>query len=103
MKNKKPKNATEIINILKLHITELKKRFKVKEIGVFGSYVRGEQKREGDIDILVEFEDGYKTFDNYIEIKFYLEEILESDIDLVLKIFIREELRQTILSDGNYA
>jgi predicted nucleotidyltransferase len=99
----KPKNANEIINILKHHSLELKERFQVKEIGVFGSYVKGEQKRGSDIDILVEFEEGYKTFDNYMELKFYLEKLLKSKIDLVLKTAIRPELRQNILSEVNYA
>ncbi|RZN65248.1 MAG: nucleotidyltransferase [Candidatus Methanoliparum thermophilum] len=103
MKNKRPKNANEIINILRLHIRDLEERFRVKEIGVFGSYVRDEQKRGSDIDILVEFKEGYKTFDNYMELKFYLEEILKSEIDLVLKTAIREELKQSILSEVNYA
>ena len=103
MKNRKPKNAEEIIKILKPHHKKLLTQFKVKEIGVFGSYVRNEQKRGSDIDILVEFEEGYKTFDNYMELKFYLEEILKSKIDLTLKTAIREELKQNILSEVNYA
>jgi predicted nucleotidyltransferase len=103
MKNSRPKNANEIISILKLHSRDLKERFRVKEIGVFGSCVRGEQKRGSDIDILVEFEKGYKTFDNYMDLKFYLEEILMSEIDLVLKTAIRDELKQYILSEVNYA
>ena len=103
MKNSRPKNANEIISILKLHSQVLKERFRVKEIGAFGSYVRGEQKRGSDIDILVEFEEGYKTFDNYMDLKFYLEEILKSKIDLVLKTAIRAELKQNILSEVKYA
>lgn len=103
MKNKRPKNANEVISTLKLHSRELKERFRAKEIGVFGSYGRGEQKRGSDIDLIVEFEKGYKTFDNYMELKFYLEEILKSEIDLILKTAIREELKQSILSEVNYA
>lgn len=103
MKKRKYSNADEIINILKMHSSDLKERFRVKEIGVFGSYVRHEQKRGSDIDLLVEFEEGYKTFDNYMELKFYIEEILKSQIDLVLKTAIREELKQSILSEVNYA
>jgi predicted nucleotidyltransferase len=59
------KTIEEIKRILKEHKEELRDRFKVKEIGVFGSYVRGEQKRKGsDIDILVEFEEpiGFLNF-----------------------------------------
>ncbi|PXF57390.1 MAG: nucleotidyltransferase [Candidatus Methanogaster sp.] len=73
------------------------------EIGVFGSYVRGEQRVDSDIDILVEFEKGYKTFDNYMELKFFLEEILTSKIDLVIKTAIRDEIKQNILSEVIYA
>jgi len=52
------KTIEEIKRMLKEHKEELRDRFKVKEIGVFGSYVRGEQKRKGsDIDVLVEFEE----------------------------------------------
>ena len=50
-------NVEEIKRTLLQHKAELKKKFKVKTIGVFGSYVRGEQKRGSDVDILVEFEE----------------------------------------------
>jgi predicted nucleotidyltransferase len=102
MKNKRFENVDEIISVLRRHSQNLQKRFRVKEIGVFGSYVRGEKKRGSDIDILVEFEKGYKTFDNYMELKFYLEEVLMSKIDLVLKTGIREELKQYILAEVHY-
>jgi len=49
------KSLDEIKEILKKHEKELKEKFGVEEIGVFGSYVRGEQKKDSDIDILVEF------------------------------------------------
>jgi predicted nucleotidyltransferase len=49
------KTLEEIKKILKQHKRELKEKYGVKEIGIFGSYVRGEQKKKSDIDILVEF------------------------------------------------
>ena len=49
------------------------KSYGVKRIGVFGSYIKGSQKSDSDIDVLVEFEKGRKTFDNYMELKFFLE------------------------------
>jgi len=49
------KTLEEIKKILRQHKTELKEKYGVKEIGIFGSYVRGEQKKKSDIDILVEF------------------------------------------------
>ena len=89
--------------MLRLHDTDVRERFKITEIGVFGSYVRGEQREDSDIDVLVEFEKGYKTFDNYMELKFFLEEILTSKIDLVIKTAIRDEIKQNILSEVTYA
>jgi len=48
------------------------KKYGVKRIGLFGSYVRNEQKSESDIDVLVGFERGKNTFDNYMDLKFFL-------------------------------
>ena len=53
---------------------EKMRKFGVKRIGLFGSYIKGEQKQKSDIDILVEFKKGMKTFDNYMELKFFLED-----------------------------
>ncbi len=57
----------------------------VKNLGVFGSYVRNEQNTNSDIDFLVEFETGKKNFDNYMDLKLFLEELFEDKIDLVIK------------------
>jgi len=97
------KSIVEIVELIRCYNTYVKERFKIKEIGVFGSYVRGEQKADSDIDILVEFETGYKTFDNYMELKFLLEDVLKSEIDLVIKTTVRDEIKQNILSEVIYA
>jgi len=93
----------DVRDVLTEHREELRQRYKVAQIGIFGSYVRGDQKKKSDIDILVEFEQGYKTFDNYMELKFFLESILGRKVDLVLKNAIREELKERILSEAAYA
>ncbi len=49
------KNIEKIKEVLVGHKEELRERFKVKEIGIFGSYVRKEQRKKSDVDILVEF------------------------------------------------
>jgi predicted nucleotidyltransferase len=92
------KSLEEIKTILQQHKEELRAKYKVKEIGVFGSYVRGQQKKQSDIDILVEFEvvPGLLKF---IELEDYLSELLGIKVDLVLKSSIREELRETILQE----
>jgi predicted nucleotidyltransferase len=92
------KRLEEIKSILQQHKEELRAKYKVKEIGVFGSYVRGQQRKQSDIDILVEFEvvPGLLKF---IELEDYLSELLGVKVDLVRKSSIREELRDTILQE----
>jgi hypothetical protein len=92
------KSLEEIKTILQQHKEELRAKYKVREIGVFGSYVRGQQKKQSDIDILVEFEvvPGLLKF---IELEDYLSELLGIKVDLVRKSSIREELRDTILQE----
>ena len=55
----------------------------VKNIGLFGSFVRGDQTPLSDIDILVEFTPEKHTFDNFMEVAFLLEEILERKVELI--------------------
>ena len=62
-----------VIETLRAHKEEIRERYSVRRIGVFGSYVRGEQKATSDIDVLVEFEK--PTFDNFMDLTFYLEEL----------------------------
>ena len=77
------KTLEEIRKILREHKEELKRKFGVKEIGIFGSYVRNEQTEVSDIDILVDLEKpiGWEI----VDLKEYLEEILGVKVDLVPK------------------
>ena len=61
------------------------KKYGVKRIGVFGSYVKSMQREGSDIDTLVEFEKDKKSFDNYMELKFFLQDLLGCKVDLVIK------------------
>ncbi len=69
------------IDILKKHEREIKKRFGVRRIGLFGSFARGEQKDTSDVDILVEFEE--PTFDNFMNLAFFLEDLFGRRVELV--------------------
>jgi len=80
---KNVKTLDEIRDILARHKKELADRYKVKEIGIFGSYVRGEEKRKSDIDILVDFKEPIGL--RFIELAEFLESILEIRVDLVSK------------------
>ena len=75
---------TEIIRLLRQHRDELRKRFGVKSLAVFGSVARGEAGPDSDVDILVEFE-GRATFDRYMGLKFFLEDLLGRRVDLVTR------------------
>jgi len=66
------KDAYEIKEKLRAYKPIIKERFKVKNIGIFGSFARGEQTLKSDIDILVEFDKEGKTFRNYMELNISL-------------------------------
>jgi predicted nucleotidyltransferase len=66
---------------LRRHEREIKKRFGVRRIGLFGSFARGEQKDTSDVDILVEFEE--PTFDNFMNLAFFLEDLFSRRVELV--------------------
>jgi len=73
----------DVLAIVKKNNTFLKERFGVKKIGVFGSTVRGEAKEESDVDVLVEFESTKKSFDNFMELSFFLEDLFGKKVDLI--------------------
>ncbi|MEM3505172.1 MAG: nucleotidyltransferase family protein [Archaeoglobaceae archaeon] len=80
------KNVEEIKKRLEELKPFLKEKFKVKFIGIFGSYVRGEEKKGSDLDILVEFEDSADlSLLDFIRLENYLSEELGIKVDLVEK------------------
>ena len=79
------------------------RKYGVKKIGLFGSLIRNEQKERSDIDILVEFEKGMKTFDNYIELKFFLEEQLNCKVDLVISDALKPQIKPYVMREIEYA
>ena len=76
--------------------------FGVRQLGVFGSCARREQTESSDLDFLVEFVD--PTFDNYFDLKFFLEKLFDSQVDLVIKDtikprYVRLSLRRRFMRD----
>jgi uncharacterized protein len=94
-------NLDDIRRVLKEHKTEVRRKYRVLEIGVFGSYVRGEQKERSDIDILVSFS-GIPDVFKYMELEEYLKRLLRRKVDLVRKEAIRPELKKRILKEAVY-
>jgi len=91
----------EIRDTLKKHKEEVIRDYKVKELGIFGSVVRGEQGRRSDIDILVEYSE-LPDLLKLIELERLLQRILRKKVDLVEKSGIRPELRDRILNEVVY-
>ena len=85
-----------ILHELKERADEVRRRFQVNQLGLFGSYVREQANAESDIDILVDFVT--PTFDNYMNLKFYLEEIFGHAVDLVTIGALKPRLKPAILS-----
>jgi hypothetical protein len=74
----------------------------VRRIGVFGSFARGEEREESDIDILIEFEEGGRSFDTYMDLKFFLEDLFGRRVDLVDRDAIKPALAPHILWSVRY-
>lgn len=73
-----------------------------RKLGLFGSHVRDEAREESDLDFVVEFEPGRKSFDNYMDLRFLLEDLFERRIDLVILGNIKKRLREPILRETVY-
>jgi uncharacterized protein len=89
-----------IIELLKDEEEILKEDFGIQRIGVFGSYARGDQKEDSDVDILVELERPLGLA--FIDLKGHLEELLGLNVDLVTIKALRPEFAQRILSEVVY-
>ncbi|MFH0981243.1 MAG: nucleotidyltransferase family protein [Planctomycetota bacterium] len=74
----------------------------VRRLGVFGSFVRGEQRTTSDVDILVEFEAGQKTFDHFMQVSFLLEDLLQRRVELVTPESLSPHIGPQILSEVEY-
>jgi uncharacterized protein len=96
------KTLSDIETIIRKRKPELQATFHVLEIGVFGSFARGEQTRRSDVDILVDIEPEYITFDNYADLLEFLEGKLRRKVDLVLRDAVREELKPYVLREVVY-
>ena len=79
------------------------KAYGVRRMGIFGSFVKSVQGNKSDIDILVEFSRGDKTFDNYMDLKFYLEKLFGRKVDLVIKDVLKARIKSRVLSEVEYA
>jgi len=95
------KKVDEIKKTLLDHKATLKLEYGVIEIGLFGSYIKGNQKNTSDVDILVEFEKAIDLF-TFVHLKNHLSDLLGVNVDLVTKKALKPEIGKRILSETVY-
>jgi uncharacterized protein len=91
----------EILCVLRMHLPELRERYGVASLGVFGSYVRGEQRRRSDVDVLVEFDRTPSLF-QLVHMQNYLSSLVGAKVDLVLKRTLKPAIGKRILAEVVY-
>ncbi|WP_008313116.1 nucleotidyltransferase family protein [Leptolyngbya sp. PCC 6406] len=74
-------------------------QFKIKTLALFGSTARNEATDTSDLDFLVEFE-GSTTFDLYMDLKFFLEDLFEKNVDLVTKGSLKPQIADIVLAEA---
>lgn len=98
--NRKQLTVYQILQTLEQNKSMLK-TLGVRKIGLFGSYTHGSSRMESDIDFLVQLDQ--PTFDNYMNLKIFLEDLFLCKIDLVLEETLKPRLRPYILEEVIYA
>ncbi|MCB9756795.1 MAG: nucleotidyltransferase family protein [Candidatus Omnitrophica bacterium] len=93
---------SKILIIIKQHAREFNS-YGVKKLGIFGSFAKSCQNSRSDVDVLVEFDREQKTFDNYMNLKFYLEKLFSRKVDLVMKDALKARIKDQVLADVIYA
>ncbi len=92
--------AEEVLRQLEENRSKIR-GFGVRRLGIFGSHARGEATESSDMDFLVEFDRA--TFDNYFDLKFFLEDLFGCTVDLVIEDTIKPRIRSAILEETIYA
>ena len=91
-------NSDDVLTTLGKHRQTIQ-NFGVRSLALFGSVARGHGTTDSDLDFLVEFE-GATTFDRYMDLKFFLEDLFNKPVDLVTKRSLKKEIRQTVLKEA---
>ncbi|MEJ5198066.1 MAG: nucleotidyltransferase family protein [Anaerolineae bacterium] len=94
-----PQQLDGIFNLLREHRSVLRERYRVRSLGIFGSWVRGEQTRRSDLDILVEIDDDALTLFQFVELRDYLSELLGVRVDLVERSTLKPHIEQRVLQE----
>lgn len=95
------KTLEEIKEILSFHKSNIQKKYKVNELGIFGSYVRGEQNEESDVDVIIDYEEAPSLL-QLIDLENYLSDQLGMKVDVVTKSGLKPRIKKRILADVIY-
>ena len=95
------RNLDDILSVLKKQKLMLRDKYKIKEIGVFGSYVRGEQRLESDIDILIEKDEPIGLL-KLANLQNFLSQLIGVKVDLVIKKSLRPHVVKNVLNEVKY-
>ncbi|EKD28736.1 MAG: hypothetical protein ACD_79C00228G0002 [uncultured bacterium] len=93
------KTFINIQNKLRAHKSEIEQKFHISAISIFGSYVRGEEKTESDIDVLVSFSEPVSLF-KFLDLEEYLTDLLGIKVDLVSKKALKPHIGERILKEA---
>jgi uncharacterized protein len=96
--NQAVSNKEGLLSILALHRSAIKE-FGVKQLGLFGSFVRNEQRTESDIDFLVDFEPEQYKYRNFISLAYYLEDLLGRRVEVITRSGLSPYLAPHILKE----
>ena len=91
-------NRQVVLSTLNEHLKEIN-QFGVKSLALFGSTARNETTPDSDLDFLVEFE-GAATLDGYMGLKFFLEDLFDKEVDLVIKADLKPQIRENVINEA---
>ncbi|MCU0510060.1 MAG: nucleotidyltransferase family protein [Anaerolineae bacterium] len=92
-------DGAQTLDLLREHLPELRQRFGVRALALFGSVVRGEATAESDVDVLVEYDDAPTLFE-FVRLKAHLSELLGAPVDLVMRSALKPVIGAAILAEA---
>jgi len=95
----RPRRKSPVIKKLEAAAPAIRSTFGVTRIGIFGSFARGEETKKSDVDILVDFKEGYATLRNFVRLSEYLETLFRRKVDLLTEPSLSGLIRPYIEQD----
>ena len=99
--NPKVENKEGLLQLISTHRSEIA-GFGVKELALFGSFKRNQANEDSDVDLLVEFEPGQKTFSNFMQLAFFLQDLFGRKVELLTRQSLSPFIGPKILKELEY-